>query len=55
MATTSNPGPALPPTIFVLFGATGDFPNARGASRYHIIDGVKASLKRLQLDHVDLY
>jgi glucose-6-phosphate 1-dehydrogenase len=24
MATTSNPGPALPPTIFVLFGATGD-------------------------------
>ncbi len=24
-------------------------------SRYHIIDGVKASLKRLQLDHVDLY
>jgi Glucose-6-phosphate dehydrogenase, NAD binding domain len=23
MATTSNPGPALPPTIFVLFGATG--------------------------------
>ncbi|MGF6598806.1 aryl-alcohol dehydrogenase-like predicted oxidoreductase [Paraburkholderia sp. GAS448] len=38
-----------------VFGATGDFPNARGASRYHIIDGVKASLKRLQLDHVDLY
>jgi aryl-alcohol dehydrogenase-like predicted oxidoreductase len=29
--------------------------NSRGASRYHIIDGVKASLKRLQLDHVDLY
>jgi len=24
MATTSNPGPALPPTIFGLFGATGD-------------------------------
>jgi glucose-6-phosphate 1-dehydrogenase len=24
MATTSTPGPALPPTIFVLFGATGD-------------------------------
>ena len=24
MATKSNPGPALPPTIFVLFGATGD-------------------------------
>jgi len=38
-----------------VFGPTGEFPNARGASRYHIIDGVKASLKRLQLDHVDLY
>jgi aryl-alcohol dehydrogenase-like predicted oxidoreductase len=24
-------------------------------SRYHIMDGVKASLKRLQLDHIDLY
>ncbi|MGI4856642.1 MAG: aldo/keto reductase, partial [Janthinobacterium lividum] len=30
-------------------------PNARGSSRFHIIDGVKASLKRLQLDHIDLY
>ena len=30
-------------------------PNARGASRGHILDGVKASLKRLQLDHIDLY
>jgi aryl-alcohol dehydrogenase-like predicted oxidoreductase len=29
--------------------------NARGASRAHIMDGVKASLKRLQLDHIDLY
>jgi aryl-alcohol dehydrogenase-like predicted oxidoreductase len=38
-----------------VFGPTGEFPNARGASRYHIIDGMKASLKRLQLDHVDLY
>lgn len=38
-----------------VFGPTGEFPNARGASRYHIIDGVKASLKRMQLDHVDLY
>jgi aryl-alcohol dehydrogenase-like predicted oxidoreductase len=38
-----------------VFGATADFPNARGASRYHIIDGVKASLQRLQLDHIDLY
>ncbi|MGF6770716.1 aryl-alcohol dehydrogenase-like predicted oxidoreductase [Paraburkholderia sp. GAS199] len=38
-----------------VFGPMADFPNARGASRYHIIEGVKASLKRLQLDHVDLY
>lgn len=38
-----------------VFGATGDGPNARGLSRNHILDGVKASLKRLQLDHVDLY
>ena len=29
--------------------------NNRGASRYHIMEGVKASLKRLQLDHIDLY
>jgi aryl-alcohol dehydrogenase-like predicted oxidoreductase len=29
--------------------------NSRGTSRFHIIDGVKASLKRLQLDHIDLY
>jgi aryl-alcohol dehydrogenase-like predicted oxidoreductase len=33
----------------------GDGPNARGASRQHILDGVQASLKRLQLDHIDLY
>ncbi|QXQ05198.1 aldo/keto reductase [Sphingosinicellaceae bacterium] len=30
-------------------------PNGRGASRYHLIDACKASLKRLQLDHIDLY
>jgi aryl-alcohol dehydrogenase-like predicted oxidoreductase len=29
--------------------------NSRGASRIHIMEGVKASLKRLQLDHIDLY
>ena len=33
----------------------GGGPNARGMSRYHIMDAVKASLKRLQLDHIDLY
>lgn len=34
---------------------TGDGPNDRGASRYHIMNGVEASLKRLQTDHIDLY
>jgi aryl-alcohol dehydrogenase-like predicted oxidoreductase len=38
-----------------VFGQTGEGANARGASRYHIMDGVKASLQRLQLDHIDLY
>ncbi len=38
-----------------VFGETGPGPNMRGASRGHIVDGIKASLGRLQLDHVDLY
>jgi aryl-alcohol dehydrogenase-like predicted oxidoreductase len=38
-----------------VFGETGTGPNARGLTRSHILDGVKASLKRLQLDHIDLY
>jgi aryl-alcohol dehydrogenase-like predicted oxidoreductase len=38
-----------------VFGETGPGANARGASRFHIMDGIKASLKRLQLDHIDLY
>ena len=38
-----------------VFGGTGPGPNAGGNSRSHIIDGVKASLRRLQLDHIDLY
>ena len=38
-----------------VFGETGAGPNARGLTRSHILDGVKASLKRMQLDHVDLY
>lgn len=33
----------------------GDGPNDMGASRYHICASVEASLKRLQLDHIDLY
>ncbi len=38
-----------------VFGDVAPGPNTRGASRGHILDGVKASLKRLQLDHIDLY
>lgn len=38
-----------------VFGETGAGANSRGASRGHIMDGVKASLKRLQVDHIDLY
>jgi aryl-alcohol dehydrogenase-like predicted oxidoreductase len=34
---------------------TGEGTNDRGASRYHIINGVEASLRRLQSDHIDLY
>jgi len=33
----------------------GDGTNDQGASRYHIINGVEASLRRLQTDHIDLY
>ncbi len=36
-------------------GQMGEGPNARGASRGHILDQAKASLRRLQLDHIDLY
>lgn len=39
-----------------VFGETGSQGvNSRGSSRYHIMEGMKASLKRLQLDHIDLY
>jgi len=38
-----------------VYGEMGKGPNDRGASRGHIMDGVKASLKRLGLDHIDLY
>jgi 1-deoxyxylulose-5-phosphate synthase len=34
---------------------TGDGPNDSGLSRLHIMNQIKASLKRLQTDHVDLY
>lgn len=29
--------------------------NARGLPRYHLMNELDASLKRLQLDHIDLY
>ena len=38
-----------------VFGPTGAGPNDRGASRGHIMDGVKASLRRLGTDYIDLY
>lgn len=38
-----------------VLGPMGDGPNARGGSRKHILDQCKASLERLQLDHIDLY
>lgn len=35
--------------------ATGDGPNDRGASRYHLIRACEASLRRLQTDRVDIF
>jgi aryl-alcohol dehydrogenase-like predicted oxidoreductase len=37
------------------FSPTGDGPNDKGASRYHIMAAVENSLRRLQSDHIDLY
>jgi aryl-alcohol dehydrogenase-like predicted oxidoreductase len=37
------------------FGTMGEGPNRRGNTRYHLLDACKASLKRLGVDHVDLY
>lgn len=33
----------------------GEGVNDQGASRYHIMEGVEASLRRLKTDHIDLY
>jgi aryl-alcohol dehydrogenase-like predicted oxidoreductase len=33
----------------------GPGPNDRGASRYHMMNAVEGSLRRLQTDHIDLY
>ena len=37
------------------YGRTGPGRNDVGASRGHIMDAVEASLRRLQMDHIDLY
>lgn len=36
-------------------GKMGDLPNDEGLSRKHIMDGVEASLRRLNTDYIDLY
>ena len=44
--------------LIVATKATGimdELPNGRGQSRHHLMNEVNASLKRLQLDHIDLY
>ena len=38
-----------------VYNPMGDQPNQRGLSRKHIMEGIDASLKRLNLDYVDLY
>ena len=36
-------------------GTMDESPNGRGQSRHHLMNALDASLKRLQLEHVDLY
>ena len=36
-------------------GKMADGPNCRGLSRKHILDSCNASLKRLNMDYIDLY
>jgi 1-deoxyxylulose-5-phosphate synthase len=36
-------------------GQTGEGPNERGTTRYHIMKACEDSLRRLQTDHIDLY
>ncbi len=38
-----------------VLGVMGKGPNQQGLSRYHIMEAVKGSLKRMQIDHIDLY
>lgn len=37
------------------FGAMGEAPWQKGNSRKHIVEAVEASLRRLQVEHIDLY
>jgi len=45
---------AYSPWKLVFFGTGRKDPNQNGLSRKHIIEGVKASLQRLQMDYVDV-
>ena len=38
-----------------VYNKMGEAPNDRGLSRKHVFDSIDASLRRLQVDHVDLY
>jgi len=38
-----------------VFSPMGDKPNQRGLSRVHVLNAVEASLRRLQIDYIDLY
>jgi len=38
----------------IFFGTGRKEPNSRGLSKKHIVEGLKSSLKRLQLDYVDI-
>lgn len=38
-----------------VWGRMTDDPNGLGNSRHHIVEGCEASLKRLNVDHIDLY
>lgn len=39
----------------VFFGAGGKLPTQRGLHRKHVVEACHAALKRLQVDHLDLY
>lgn len=41
-------------TTKIFFGTGSKSPNGKGTSRKHLYEGLKASLKRLQLDYVDV-